>query len=238
MNGNSTRTTIDRIHVSAASSLQFVLPEIGEEYKSTSGSEVTFSFAASGSIASQIKRGAPIDLFCSADSRFVKDLEFGGHTWPGKAAIYAFGKLVMAVTTKSPPSNLEELTSPSFERIGLANPDLAPYGRAAKQALTEIGAWDEVSRKAVFGENVAHVLAYLRRANMDCAFLPLSLARREQFVFIEVQEDLYDPIEHVLTVPMSAENGAGGTKFAEFILSSRGQAILRQHGFGTPERQD
>ncbi len=226
------------VHVAAASSLQFVLPEIGTAFQLSTGNRVTFSFAASGSISRQVSWGAPIDLFCSADSRFVRELEMAGHTYPGSSATYAFGRLVLAVNSGSGPMNLAELTGANYPEVGMANPDLAPYGRAAREALIAAGFWGSVSKKVIFGENVAQVLAYITRANVSSAFLPLDLAQREALVFTEVDTSLYNPIEHVLAVPRSAGNRSGGMSFAEFILGSKGRAILQDHGFRTPDGGD
>lgn len=224
-----------QVYVAAASSLQFVLPEIGTAFQLSTGNRVTFSFAASGSISRQVSRGAPIDLFCSADSRFVRELEAAGHTHPGSSATYAFGRLVLAVNSGSGPMNLAELTSADYRVVGMANPDLAPYGRAAKEALIAAGVWESVSEKIVFGENVAQVLAYLARENVSCAFLPRHLARSQELGFTEVDISLYNPIEHVLVVPASAGNSSGGMSFAEFMLGSKSRAILRHNGFRTPD---
>ena len=227
-----------QVHVAAASSLQFVLPEIGTYYQLSTGNRVTFSFAASGSIYRQVSRGAPIDLFCSAESRFVRELEMAGHTYPGSSATYAFGRLVLAVSSGSGPVNLAELTSADYPDVGMANPDLAPYGRAAKEALIAAGVWESVSEKAVFGENVAQVLAYLTRENVSCAFLPHHLARWKELGFTEVDPSLYNPIEHVLVVPESAGNRSGGMSFAEFVLSPKGRGILQNHGLRIPDGGD
>jgi len=102
-NGELENESGAQVHVAAASSLQFVLPEIGTSYKLSIGNTVTFSFAASGSIFRQVRRGAPIDVFFSADSQFVRELEAAGHTYPGSSATYAFGRLVLAVSSGSGP---------------------------------------------------------------------------------------------------------------------------------------
>ena len=223
------------VHVAAASSLQFVLPEVGTHYQLATGNKVTFSFAASGSISRQISRGAPIDLFCSADSRFVRALEAEGHICPESAAAYAFGSLVLAVNPGAGPVNLEKLSRADYPDIGMANPELAPYGRAAKEALMATGIWESVAEKVVYGENVAQVLAHLSRGNITCAFLPHHLAKWEKLRFTEVDPSLYDPIEHLLVIPASAGNSSGGMSFAEFVLSLKGRGILQNHGLRLPD---
>jgi len=224
-----------QIHVAAASSLQFVLPEIGSAFEVHTGIKPTFSFSSSGAIASQIRRGAPIDLFCSADGSFVRELEEGGYTIERSSATYAFGRLVLAVRPELEPTSLAELTTAEYLSVGIAHPDLAPYGRAARDAIESVGAWDSVSRKAIYGENVAQVLAHFTRGNVTCAFLPLDLALREGLTFVELDPLSYRPIEHVLVVPSSAQNGAAGKRFAEFMLGKVAGAILKAHGFRTPE---
>ena len=233
--GQTSSQVGEPVHVAAASSLQFVLPEVGTHYRLATGNHVTFSFAASGSISRQISRGAPIDLFCSADSRFVRELEAEGSIYPESAATYAFGRLVLAVNSGAGPGNLEELTSADYPDIGMANPDLAPYGRAAKEALLATGIWESVAEKVVYGENVAQVLAYLSRGNISCAFLPHHVARWEELGFTEVDPSLYDPIEHLLVIPVSAGNSSGGRSFAEFVLSLKGRGILQNHGLRLPD---
>lgn len=226
------------VHVAAASSLQFVLPEIGTSYQLLTGNKVTFSFAASGSIFRQVCQGAPIDLFCSADRRFVRDLEAAGYAHPGSSATYAFGSLVLAVSSGSSPMDLAELTSRAYPDVGMANPDLAPYGGAAKEALIAAGVWESVAEKVVYGESVSQVLAYLSRGNISCAFVPKHLARWEQLSFTEVEASLYNPIEHLLVVPASAGNSSGGMSFARYVLGREGRAMLRNHGLRIPDGED
>lgn len=224
------------VHVAAAASLEYALPEIAATFESRERIEAVVTFASSGMIASQVRSGAPIDLFCSADSSWIDRLRQAHAIDEKTVQVYARGQLVLAFAPEVDPTegSIEELTGPRFNRIGVSNPKLSPYGSAAQTGLLRLGLWKALSPKAVLGENVGQVLAYVKGGNVDAAFLPLPLAARAGLNYLPVEESLFPAVEHVLAVPLSAANPKAGQRFARFLLSPEGREILERHHFGLP----
>jgi molybdate transport system substrate-binding protein len=230
------RDICEPVQVSSASSLRYVLPEIVRSYERLGGNRITLYFASSGAICQQLRSGAPIDLYCSADKIWVERLLEEGFLEPSSVATYAMGKLVLACSedVREMPLSVASLTRNSFARVAWANPDLAPYGLATQQVLEAAGVDNELAKKSVVGENVGQVLNYLTRGDVDCAFLPLSLVNWSGDRYLEIPSEMYCPIEQVLAVPKAACNRAGALDFARFMLSSQGRKLLAKSGFSLP----
>ena len=204
------------IQVSCASSLRYVMPEIAAEYESRSERRIALSFALSGAIYQQIWSGAPIDLFCSADSGWIEKLLEDGLVESSSVNTYALGELVLSCSSEvlEMPASLESLKSGAIKRVAWANPDLAPYGFAAQQVILASGLGEDLEPKSVVGENVGQVLSYLTRGDVDCAFLPLSFVKWSRGRYLTLPQRLYSPIEQVLAVPKSGRSPEGGMDFA------------------------
>jgi molybdate transport system substrate-binding protein len=230
----------EAIQVSCASSLRYVMPEIVSEYERIGETRVAFSFASSGAIYQQIRSGAPIDLFCSADSEWIEKLLTEGLVEPSSVTTYAIGKLVVSCSEElvEMPTSVESLKSVSISRVAWANPDLAPYGFAAQQVIIASGVKEDLEPKAVVGENVGQVLIYLTRGDVDCAFLPLSFVKWSGERYLALPSETYRPIEQVLAVPKSGRSAEGGSDFARFILSPVGRRILAENGFSLPPEEE
>src|SRR6266545_3281912 len=145
-------TNSPEIVVAAASNLTDAFAEAGSRFTSKTGIRVVFSFGATADLARQIENGAPFDVFAAADSEHVEQLEAKGLLTPGSRAIYARGRLVMWLP---PHSNLkadriQDITAKSFERIAIAKPDVAPYGRATVESLQALGIWTEIESRVVY----------------------------------------------------------------------------------------
>jgi molybdate transport system substrate-binding protein len=222
--------------VAAAASLQHVLPEVAEAFQRSCGKKVVLSFAASGSIAEQIRHGAPFDVFCSADEKWIAGLVKTGDVLPDSVKTYAVGILVVGFRARFPglPSGIECLAKGEITRIGIANPDLAPYGHAAFQVLERASLLEQVREKLIYGENVGQVAVYLARGEVDCAFIPMSLASRWELDYFSLPASTCPPVEHVLGVSRHGFRPAQGKEFAQFILGPAGNEILLKHGFGIP----
>lgn len=235
--GNSDSRPQEVIYVSAASSLQFVFPQIAQRFEEQSGFSMVLSYGASGSITQQIRSGAPIDLFCSADQDWIETLDEEGLLRSGSVECYATGILVLARPSGegTEMASFEKALEMSIERLGISNPLLSPYGNAAREALSNRGRWEELSKKAVYGENVSHVLAYLEQGNVDLGFLPLSLAGHRKLSFVVVPSDFYSPIRQYLGIPVSGENPEGAETFSRFLRAAEAQAMLIKFGFGPAE---
>src|SRR5450759_2781649 len=141
--------------VSAAANLQAAFTEIGAAFEQQTGTRVQFNFAATGSLGQQIAQGAPVDLFASADRATVDDLAARGFIVPETVRVYARGQIVLYSRADGPALQaLGDLTRPEIKRVAIANPETAPYGRAAQEAMQNAGVWTTVQPKLVIAENI------------------------------------------------------------------------------------
>ncbi|GBD10584.1 Molybdate-binding periplasmic protein [bacterium HR23] len=230
------RTSPPTLTVVAAADLTFAFREIGQRFQQATGIAVAFSFGSSGQLAQQIERGAPGDVFASANMAFVEDLARKGIILPDTVALYARGRIVLWTRSDSPLDiqRLQDLTRPEVKRIAIANPDHAPYGVAARQALQTLGLWDTLRPKLILGENVRQTLQYAETGNVDVAIVALSLAVPTQGQWHLIPEDLHRPIDQGIGVVRGTKREAEARRFVQFVLGPEGRAILQKYGFQTP----
>lgn len=224
--------------VSAASNLILAFGELGERYEQETGRPVVFNFAASGQLAQQIEQGAPVDLFVSANVAYVEDLAAKGRVLPDSVQIYARGRLTLWTPVDSTlgVETVEDLLRPEVRRVAIANPEHAPYGVAARQALQTAGVWEEVHPKLVLGENVRQTLQFAETGDVDVAVVPLSLSITSNGHWALVPEELHQPIDQALGVVTDSPRQAQARDFAGFIIGPQGRAILEKYGFVPPGR--
>jgi len=224
------------LFVAAAANVSDVLNEIGKAFEAQSRTRVTFSFAATGALAKQIENGAPFDLFVSADVSTIDRLIRAGLLSSETKRVYARGRLVLWTRSGSgiKLAQLSDLARPEVRKIALANPELAPYGRAAMEALTASGLLDQVRGKLVYGENVNQALQYAASGNAEAAFIPFSLTRRSQGEFIEVDGRLHQPIDQALAVIGASPRAETARRFADFIAGAEGRRLLEKYGYTVP----
>ena len=168
------------IKIAAAADLNYALNDLAARFEAKSGTKVLLSFGSSGNLFSQIQHGAPFDLFFSADEDYPKKLAAAGAMDGPTLRTYAIGHLVLWLPKASPldPTTLQMkvLTDPSVSRISIANPQHAPYGRAAMAALEHYGLKDTVASKLVYGENVSQAAQFVQSGNAQAGLVALSLA--------------------------------------------------------------
>lgn len=223
--------------VASAGSLKPAFEEIGERFRSATGVPVAFHFSASGVLAQQIAQGAPVDVFASANRRYIEELEAMGRLEPGTRAVYALGRLALWARADAPfpLRRLQDLLDPRIRRVALANPRLAPYGMAGREALQRAGLWDALRPKLVLGEDVRQAFQYAATGNADVALVSLSLALSEPGKRALVPADLHAPILHELAVVAGTPRREEARAFVRFVLGPEGRAVLARHGFGLPE---
>jgi molybdate transport system substrate-binding protein len=225
--------------VAAASNLTDAFAEIGPRFTSKTGIKVVFSFGATADLAKQIENGAPFDVFAAADKEHVEQLESKSLLTPGTRAIYARGRLVMWLP---PGSNLkakriEDITAKQFERIAIAKPDVAPYGRAAVESLRALGIWDDIEGRVIYAQNVSQTKQYVATGNAEVAFIPLALVKPDEGSFIEVDDELHRPIDQALGIIKESTKQTQARQFADFLLGAEGQELLSRKGYRSPPVQ-
>jgi molybdate transport system substrate-binding protein len=229
-------TQINELHVAAASDLTLAFEEIGKEFESAYKTKVIFSFGSTGLLTRQIENGAPMDVFAAASVDFIDQLDNKGLILPDTKTIYARGRITLWTTTERnlKIADIKDLTRTEVQRIAIANPDHAPYGMAAREALETTGIWDAVQPKLVYGENIRQTLQFAETGNVDVAIVALSLSKQGQGQWTLVPENLHKPINQALAVIKGTRNEEAAREFASFINGPQGQGILVKYGFERP----
>jgi molybdate transport system substrate-binding protein len=229
------------VTVAAASDLTYAMNEITENFEKTTGCTVRVSTGSSGNFLSQIENGAPFDVFFSADIEYSKKLESEGLAAPGSTYLYAAGKIVLWVRNDSRlkfTKGLSILRDPSVQKIAIANPQHAPYGRAAEQALRNSGLYDAVKDRLVLGENISQAAQFAESGNADAGILALSLvvspALKDKGRYWTIPETLYMPIRQGAVVVRASQNPQGARAFLDSIKTPATAALLARYGFVLP----
>lgn len=223
------------ITVAAASDLRFAFEELGQRFTDETGTEVTFSFGSSGQLREQVVNGAPFDVFASADAAYVDAVIDAGRGRAETRADYALGRIVLWAPPGVPlPDDIAGLADPRYRRIAVANPDHAPYGRAALEALEATGIADEVEDRLVYGENISDTLRIAQSGNADIGIVALSLVITDGTDHVLVPEALHEPLRQALVVTADGDAVGPASAFATFVSSPEGRAVMGRYGFGLP----
>lgn len=229
--------TAQPLEIAAAADLSLAFKDVGAAFEKKTGQKVVFSFGATGLLEKQIAEGAPFDVFAAANQSFVDDAVKSGACLGDSKAVYASGHIVMfsGKGTAFEPKTVADLADARVTKIAIANPDHAPYGRAARQALQHAGVWEAVQSKVVYGENVQQTLEFAQSGNVDVAIVALSLASVTPGHWTEIPTEDHDPIVQALVVCTHGKAGTDAARrFAAFVQSSDGHAIMRKYGFLLP----
>ncbi len=225
-----------RLVVAAAADLRFAFEEIEPVFERQTGQKVTFIFGSTGNLAAQIEQGAPIDVFFAANESFIERLRERGRIIADSQRLYALGRIVIAVNRQSgvQAGTLADLAKPAIKRIAIANPEHAPYGAAAKQALERAGLWAQVQPKLVLAENISQAAQYLQTGNVEAAIIARSVADRPEISYQMIDDSLYDPLRQAAAVIASSPRQAQARRFLDFVTEPAGQQIMRKYGFTLP----
>ncbi len=231
----------DSLQIAAASDLATCIDELNSSFaKSVGGADLKSSTGSSGNFFAQIKNGAPFDVFLSADIFYPRELAKAGLADAATLVVYAHGQLVM---WSSDPkldlsTGLRLLGDPKIQRIAIANPDVAPYGRAAKAALQKAGVWESIKHKLVFGENVAQTAQFVDSGNAQVGFVSMAHVKSGKNPHggaWQVPDDILPLMEQGGIVTAKGRGNPLAVKYLAFLRSEAGRAILRKYGFGLPE---
>lgn len=230
------QSSAPEINVAAAANLTDAFAEVARQFTAETGVRVVYSFGATADLAKQIENGAPFDVFAAADVEHVEGLDRQELLTPGTRALYARGRLVVWTPPGSSISisKIEDITLREVERIAIAKPDIAPYGKATVEALRALNLWQQVEPKVVYAQNVLMTKQFAVTGNAEVAFLPLALVKPNEGRFIEVDEQLHQPIDQALGVVKASGKQEAARRFTDFVLSDKGQRILEQYGYRKP----
>jgi molybdate transport system substrate-binding protein len=228
--------------VAAAADLSAALKEISDGYEKKTGVHVKLSFGASGALTQQIQNGAPFDLFFSADMDYPRQLISAGEADRDSLYQYAVGKLVLWVPADSPldveHKGMNVLLDPSVKKIAVANPQHAPYGRAAVAALRHAGLYDRVSDRLVLGENVSQAAQFVESGNAQVGFVALAHAvapaMRGKGKYWEVSLYAYPPLAQGVVVISRSPHKKEAAEFVEYIKTKETAELLKKYGFTLP----
>jgi molybdate transport system substrate-binding protein len=203
---------------------------------------VKLTFGSSGNLATQIRNGAPFDVFFSADEEYPKQLTDAGLAEKDTLYRYAVGRLVLWVPSESPLDlaklGMQALLDPSVKKVAIANPQHAPYGRAAESALRHFEIYDQVSRRLVLGENVSQAAQFVESGNAQAGLIALSHAlapaMKSKGRYWTVPLDAYPTLNQAAVVLSHSKQQAAARKFLEFVRSPEATSLLKDYGFSLP----
>ena len=218
-----------KLQVAAASSLAGAFESLGKAFTEKTGTEVSLILSSSGKLSQQIREGAPYDVFASADLKYLTQLEASGDIKKGSTQVYAEGRLAMWVKSGSPPADLAALAGSTYEHIAIANPEHAPYGTAAREALQSQGLWSQVESRVVRGSNVRQAMQYTESGNAEVALIAHSLAMHGEGAFTLVPSSMHKPLlQGIGIVERSSKGKEASSNLRRAQLSSSLTAYMHQ----------
>ena len=226
----------DEIQVAVASNFTDPIKEIARRFEQQSGHKISLAFGSTGKHYAQIKHGAPFEAFFAADAKRPKLLEEEGIAQPGSRFTYALGKVVLwspKVDTVDAAGKV--LEQGDFRYLALANPKLAPYGKAAQEVLENRGLWPALQGRLVHGENIGQTFQFVMSRNADLGFVAFSQIKRPGRPTTgskwEIPQALYSPIEQQAVL---LKDNTPSRDFLTFVRSEKALKIIRDYGYGTP----
>lgn len=229
------------IRVAAAADLKFAMEELSAQFESRTGTKVAVTSGSSGNFFAQIQSGAPFDLFFSADMEYPMKLQAAGFAEAGTLYEYALGRIAIWMPAgkmvDASKQGWSVLLDSHIQKIAIANPDLAPYGRAAVSSLQKAGIYEQVKHKLVYGENISQAAQFVQSGNAQAGIIALSLAlsqgMKEGRIW-EIPAEMHPPINQGVVVLKTAKNKNMARAFLDFVKNESGRKILRKHGFSVP----
>jgi molybdate transport system substrate-binding protein len=226
------------ITVAAAADLQFAFQEVAARFQKDTGKSVKLISGSSGNFFTQIQNGAPFDVFFSADIDYPRKLEAAGLAEPGTLYPYATGTIVLWVPNESKldlGQGVRVLLDPSIKKIALANPEHAPYGRAAVAAIKRENIYNKIAGKFVLGENISQAASFVVSGSADIGIVALSLAlapaMKQKGRYAEIPPDTYPPLEQAAVILKSSDKKDTARQFIEFMKTPPILELLRSYGF-------
>lgn len=235
-------TTDEPLLIAGASNLMPAFTELGADFEAATGEQVVFNFGSSGQLAQQIIEGAPMDLYASANVAFVEQVLAAGIGDPDTQTSYAFGRIVLWAPEDAWGGwdSLEAVAEDDdVDVIAIANPEHAPYGLAARQALGTAGLWTSLEPRLVYGEHISDTQRLAASGNADVAITALSLALAAEEagdgMWTLLDDGLHAPLQQDLVVLASdPDRAALAERFIAFVTAGQGRQVMQRYGFGLP----
>jgi molybdate transport system substrate-binding protein len=223
------------LKVAAAANLQSVIRVLQKDFTRKTGIEIEPIIGSSGNLVAQIRNGAPYDLFLSADMDFPATLFKEGLS-SKEPVVYASGSLIICSTQDLGFENWERvLLTPKIKKIAFANPAIAPYGKAAEEALQKKGILSEIKSKIVTGESISQVNTYITTGVADVGFTTQALvkdpANKTPLYWKAIDPKIYSPIEQGMVLLKNTANKVNAEKFYQYILSPAAKHIFEEYGY-------
>ena len=229
------------ITVAAAADLQFAFQDVAARFQKDTGKSVKLVFGSSGNFFTQIQNGAPFDLFFSADIDYPRKLEAAGLAEPGTLYEYATGSIVLWAPKESKldlDRGVQVLLDPKIQKIAIANPQHAPYGRAAVAALEHEKVYEKVASKLVLGENISQTASFVVSGSADVGIVALSLAlapsMKEKGRYVKIAPDEYPAIEQAAVILKSSKQKEAARQFLDYLKTPAILDLLKSYGFSVP----
>jgi molybdate transport system substrate-binding protein len=234
-----------QITVAAAADLGSAMQEVARAYGKKTGVKVKLSLGASGALTQQIENGAPFDVFFSADMDYPTRLISRGDADGASLCRYAVGKLVLWVPADSPLDvehrGMNVLVDPQVKKIAIANPQLAPYGRAAVAAMKHVGLYEQVSDRLVMGENVSQAAQFVESGNAQVGFVALAHAlapaMQRKGNYWEIPAEAYPALDQGVVVLSHSRHKKEAAAFVDYVKAEAAAAVLRKYGFELPRQK-
>ena len=231
----------ETVSIAAASDLVFCLEELNRQFtNSHPGVTLKTSTGSSGNFFAQIRNGAPFDVFLSADMSYPKELIKAGAAEESSLFQYAVGRLALwtANTNLALTNGLLALRNPAVKRIAIANPEHAPYGRAARDALRHAGLWDALQPRLVFGENISQTAQFVQSGNADAGIVALSLVLSPKLANVgrwtPVPPETHPPLEQGAVLTLRGKDNSAARAYLKFLQSGQAREIFDRYGFRMP----
>ena len=218
------------LRIATAANFYPTLLKLKQAFEPSSKDKITIVRGSSGKLYAQIMRGAPYDLFFSADEARADQLVRQGKSLDGKSRVYALGQLALWKADADSSLQLrEQLESGQFDKLAIANPRTAPYGRAAIQALRALELYPAIKPKLVYGENVAQTLQFVQSGAADLGLVALALVNND--IYWQVEAYMHQPIKQKMLILKQSKQPQLAEKFSRFIQGPRARQIIAADGY-------
>jgi molybdate transport system substrate-binding protein len=230
-----------QVRVAAAADLRYAMQDVAAQFEKQTGTKVDVTYGSSGNFFAQLQNGAPFDLFFSADIDYPRKLEAAGLGESGTLYEYAVGRIAIWTPADARVDvtvlRWKALLDASVQKIAIANPEHAPYGRAAVAALQKAGIYRQVKAKLVYGENISQAAQFVESGNAQAGVIAMALAvspGMKNGKRWEIPADMHPPIEQAAIVLKNAANKNGARALLAFVRSEAGRVVFGEYGFTRP----